>query len=97
MSKVIEDNIEEELYVPIKERLMQLREDLRTDDSIFADDYMERIKGAVNSLSVDDKMMFLLYVELRSYRKVGKLLNCSHTLVGGEISRIRKEILGRLG
>lgn len=40
-----------------------------------------------------DRILITLYVDTPSYRKLGKRLGLSHTLVGKEIRRIKAQVL----
>lgn len=44
-------------------------------------------------LSDVDRTLLILYADCLSYRKLGKRLGLSHTLVGKEIRRIRAKVL----
>lgn len=54
------------------------------------DELIGRYKRNIMRLEMADRIIFLLYVELASYRKVAKMLGCSHTLISKEINRIKK-------
>ena len=77
----------------IREKLLELKEDLKPNDSIFCKDEPEIrfLKYQLDSMPEDDKTLLLLYAELGSYRLVGELLNVSHTLVYNSIKKIRNE------
>lgn len=61
---------------------------------IFSGDTEDMIilKNAVLSLPPADKIIFLLYAETGSLRKVGVILGVSHTICYREIKRIRAMI-----
>ena len=40
-----------------------------------------------------DRILILLYVDCKSYRKLGERMGLSHATVGHEIKRIKKYIL----
>lgn len=46
----------------------------------------------VNELPLPEKIILVLYAELQSYRKVAKILNCSHQSVGKVINKIREKL-----
>ena len=57
------------------------------------DDMMRDYKHVIlHLLPVPDRIMIILYAELRSYRKIGQLMGLSHNTVRKEVLRIRKEI-----
>lgn len=53
------------------------------------DDFIHFAKEAIQSLSDSDKIIFVLYCEYGSLRKVAKDLGVSHTIIYKEITRIR--------
>lgn len=57
------------------------------------DENIDKFKRRIKQLPDADRIIFLLYCELASYRKVAKLLGVSHTLVSKEINRIKNSIL----
>lgn len=71
--------------------LQKLIEDYEPDYSIFNEDdiLIHNIKKAIDKLPIADKIIFLLYVEYQSLRKVGKLLGVSHSVIYKEINRIK--------
>ena len=71
-------------------------EDYEPDDSIWReyDDDILNLKQAMDSLSDADRIIFVLYAEYGSLRKVGKQLGVSHSIVYKNIRRIKTEMLG---
>jgi len=73
------------------------------DYRITESDYMElddsqlRLKEAINSLPASDYVMWCLYTELASERKLAKMLGLSRTPISKELRRIREEIKEKLG
>ena len=64
--------------------------DIMTED----DERVSRLKWIIdNRLSVADKTIILLYAEIQSYRKLGRLMGLSHMTVRREVVRIKKIIL----
>lgn len=66
----------------------------KPDESIWREynDDMLMLKQALSSLSDADRVIFVLYCEYGSLRKVGKKLGVSHSIIYKNISRIKKEI-----
>jgi len=52
----------------------------------------QKAKWALTQISIPDRIIFELYAELQSSRKVGKILGVSHNIVLKEVRRIRQEI-----
>lgn len=50
------------------------------------------LKEAINGLPPADKIIFLLYVEYGSLRKVGEKLGVSHTTIFKQIRQIKKQL-----
>ncbi|MGN0191080.1 MAG: hypothetical protein ACI39U_05435 [Candidatus Cryptobacteroides sp.] len=64
--------------------------DIMTED----DERVSRLKWIIdNRLSIADKTIILLYAEIQSYRKLGRLMGLSHMTVRREVVRIKKIIL----
>ena len=66
------------------------------NDSIFNEEdfKISKIKWIVeNKLSQSDRIILLLYCELGSQRKVGKMLGVSGSTINIEMKRIRKKII----
>ena len=70
-------------------------EDYEPDDSIWReyDDDILNLKQAMDSLSDADRIIFVLYAEYGSLRKVGKQLGVSHSIVYKNIRRIKMDML----
>lgn len=54
-----------------------------------------KLKTIVNSLQEVDRIIFLAYVELRSFTELSKVLGISRSSCFWTIKRIREEILAR--
>ena len=69
-------------------------EDYKPDYSIWREDDedMLMLKRALDSLEDSDRIIFVLYAEWGSLRKVGKKLNVSHSIIYKNISRIKRQI-----
>ena len=69
-------------------------EDYKPDYSIWREDDedMLMLKMALDSLDDADRIIFILYAEWGSLRKVGKKLGVSHSIIYKNISRIKREI-----
>lgn len=74
--------------------IQKMIKEYEPDDSIWNEDSdeVDKIKRAVQKLDDADKIIFLLYAENQSLRKVGKILGCSHYLIFREIKRIKQLI-----
>ena len=72
-----------------------IRKEYEFDPSVMNDepDRIRRAKQAVAGLNQVDRIIFLLYTDCLSYRKLGKRLGLSHMTVRKEVLRIRKQIL----
>lgn len=75
-------------------QINDLIEDYELDGSMFTSlpDKLLDILPAYNNLKQSDKIILILYAEYHSYRKVGKILGVSHSLIGLYIKRIIKEL-----
>lgn len=80
----------------ILSNLKRVMEDYEPDESIMReyDDTILILKKALQSLDDADRIIFVLYCEYGSLRKVGKQLGVSHSIIYKNISRIKKEIYG---
>lgn len=76
------------------ENLQNIIDDYKVKQGIFNDDehHIHILKKAINNLNDADKIIFILYAEYSSLRKVGDLLGVSHTIVYKEIKRINNLI-----
>lgn len=64
------------------------------EDTIFEEDErVYKIKEALTHLEPADKIIWCLYMEFQSERKVAKILGCSRTPVNRTLKRIKSEIL----
>lgn len=57
------------------------------------DDYMARVRDAINSLPLAEKRMFVMYTEFGTYSEVAKQLKCSVPTISKHIKKIRKKII----
>ena len=62
--------------------------DVMCDD----DERVILVKRALTKISKPDKILFCLYMDQGSSRKVGKILGVSHSAILKEIKRIKGEI-----
>ena len=78
----------------ILSNLNKVMDSYKPDESIWRDydDDMLLLKRALDNLNDADRIIFVLYAEYGSLRKVGKKLGVSHSIVYKNISRIKKEI-----
>lgn len=74
--------------------LKNVMEDYKPDYSIWREDDedMLMLKMALDSLEDSDRIIFVLYAEWGSLRKVGKKLGVSHSIIYKNISRIKRQI-----
>ena len=56
---------------------------------------MYKLKTIVSNLPEVDKIIFLAYVELRSFTELSKVLNVSRSTCYWVVKRIREEIIAR--
>lgn len=82
----------------VKERVLVLREYYKPE---LPDIWDEETTGkaaliALNELNTVDRTLMMLYTDLQSYRKLGKLLNISHVAIKLEIDRIREQMIDRM-
>lgn len=70
-------------------------EDYEPDETIWReyDDTVLYFKKAMESLEESDRIIFVLYCEYGSLRKVGKRLGCSHSIIYKNIRRIKLQML----
>lgn len=76
------------------ENLEKIINEYEVNEGIFNDDdhHIHILKKAINNLNPSDKIIFVLYAEYQSLRKVGEILGVSHTIVFKEIKKINKQI-----
>lgn len=82
----------------VKERVLGLKEYYKPE---LPDIWDEETTGkaallALNELDMADRTLMMLYTDLQSYRKLGKLLNISHVAIKMEIDRIREQMIDRM-
>lgn len=79
----------------IIQNLNKVMEDYEPDETIWReyDDDILDIKRAMDSLSDADRIIFALYCEYGSLRKVGKQLGVSHSIIYKNVRRIKLEML----
>lgn len=77
-----------------KEEIRLIKEDYQFDDSIFndQDEITREAFKIVSELPEPDKLLFVLYTEFGTYKKVGEILNVSSVTVGKEIKKIQQHI-----
>ena len=66
----------------------------KPDESIWRDynDDILWLKRAMNNLSDADRIIFVMYCEYGSLRKVGKKLGVSHSIIYKNITRIKNQM-----
>lgn len=79
--------------------IREIIEEYKPDNSIWRedDDIVDKIKRSIENLDDADKIIFILYCETGSLRKVGKTIGVSHTTIYKEIKRIKNRILYDIG
>lgn len=79
----------------IVENLKRVMEDYLPDTSIWReyDDMVLYLKQAVDALETSDRIIFVLYCEYGSLRKVGKKLGVSHSIIYKNLRRIKLQML----
>lgn len=72
----------------------ELLEDYKLDLSLFTDldDRLLDIAEKWEKLSLPERIVMVLYAEFGSLRKVGSLLNVSHSTVNNYINEIRDKL-----
>ena len=80
------------------EELRAILADYKYDDDIINDDddRVREIKKAISKLLEPDRIIFCLYVDIGSSRKLGKILGVSRSTVLKEINRIKLEIRSKM-
>lgn len=82
----------------VKKRVLGLKSEYKV---VMPDMWDEETTGkaaliALNELDTADRTLMMLYTDLRSYRKLGKMLNISHVAIKIEIDRIREQMIDRM-
>ena len=77
------------------EELKKILADYEYNPDILSDEDERtiKIKYALTKLPLADRIIFCLQTDIQSFRKVGKILGVSYTLVFNEFKRIRNEII----
>lgn len=73
--------------------IKEVEEEYLTPDKMVDDEKLYILKERIKELPRTDINLLLLYLELGSYAKVAKFLNCSSTLIYLRIRKIRNSIL----
>lgn len=73
--------------------IKELEEEFLTPDKMVDEEKIYLIKEKIKELPRADINLLLLYLELGSYAKVAKFLNCSSTLIYLRIRKIRSRII----
>ncbi len=82
------------------DELHQIMKEYEYDDDPMnnEDERSLEIKRAISKLPEADKIIWCLYMELGSSRKLGRLLgNISHSTILKEINRIKTDIMTKMG
>lgn len=80
------------------EELRAILADYEYNDDVMNtdDERVLQVKKAISKLSVPDRTIFVLYVDLASSRKLGKILGVSRSTVLKEINRIKLLIRSKM-
>ena len=71
--------------------------EFKEEQAMFEEDKrVYAIKKALSQLDKADYIIFCLYMELQSERKVGKQLGVSQTPINKALKRIKKEIMTKI-
>lgn len=73
--------------------IKEVEEEYLTPDKMVDDEKLYLIKEKIKELPRADINLLLLYLELGSYAKVAKFLNCSSTLIYLRIRKIRNKLI----
>lgn len=75
--------------------LKKIMEDYAPSRDVFSEDTprVKRLKSLVSRLDEADRKIIILYAEVASYRKLGKLLGVSHFTIEKTIQGIKKQIM----
>lgn len=78
----------------MKINLEELLEDYELDFGTFTelDDRLLGIEDKLTALKAPERIILILYAELKSYRKVGKILGFSHSTVMKHIKEIKEKL-----
>lgn len=82
----------------VKERVLRLKDEFRVELPLIWDEDTTGKAAliALNELDTADRTLMMLYTDLQSYRKLGKMLNISHQAIKIEIERIREIMIDRM-
>lgn len=80
------------------DELRAILADYRYDDDIMneEDERVLQVKKAISKLNEPDRIIFCLYCDIGSSRKLGKILGVSRSTVLKEINRIKLEIRSKM-
>lgn len=73
--------------------IKELENEYLLPDKMVDDEKLYLIKEKIKDLPRADINLLLLYLELGSYAKVAKFLNCSSTLIYLRIRKIRNKLI----
>ena len=73
--------------------IKELENEYLLPDKMVDDEKLYNLKSRINELPRADINLLLLYLELGSYAKVAKFLNCSSTLIYLKLKRIKSMII----
>lgn len=82
----------------VKERVLRLKDEYQiVMPNIWDEDTTGKAALiALNELDMADRTLMMLYTDLQSYRKLGKMLNISHQAIKIEIERIKEIMIDRM-
>lgn len=73
--------------------IKKLENEYLLPDKMVDDEKLYNLKTRINELPRTDINLLLLYLELGSYAKVAKFLQCSSTLIYLRIRKIRNKLI----
>jgi DNA-directed RNA polymerase specialized sigma subunit len=75
--------------------LRAIMDEYKFNDDVMCDDSQKvRVaKMALQKISESDRIIYCLYLDQQSSRKVGKILGVSHSTILKQLQRIRQELL----
>lgn len=75
--------------------LRAIMDEYKFNDDVMCDDPQKvRVaKMALQKISESDRIIYCLYLDQQSSRKVGKILGVSHSTILKQLQRIRQELL----
>lgn len=73
--------------------LHKLKEEYTSSDIFNDDENIYILKGIINELSPLEQEVLLNYIDVKSYRKVADMMNCSSTTIMNLVKKIKNKII----